>query len=103
MRACVPSLCILLVAGVAFGETGADNPAFMMVGGISAAAEMCLAAATGDLDGRKFSWAWLPVFRRVAGGVGTEVAAVALEPCAAAAAAGDGRELWQACCFSSKG
>jgi len=74
MRACVPSLCILLVAGVAFGERVADNPAFMMVGGISAAAEMCLAAATG---------------------VGTEVAAVALEPCAAAVAAGDGRELWR--------
>jgi len=75
MRARVCSLCILLVAGGAHGKAGADNPAFMMVGGISGPAEMCLAAANGN--------------------VGTEGAAVALEPCAAAVAAGDGRELWR--------
>lgn len=74
MRTCASSLCILLVAGGALGRTVADNPAFMIVGGISAASEMCLAVASG---------------------FGTEEAAVALEPCAAAAAAGDGRELWR--------
>jgi len=75
MRSRLCSLCILLVAGGAHGKAGADNPAFMMVGGISGPAEMCLAAANGN--------------------VGTEGAAVALEPCAAAVAAGDGRELWR--------
>ena len=99
MRTCASSLCILLVAGGALGRTVADNPAFMIVGGISAASEMCLAVASGDLDRLKFSCAWLSVFLGVVGGFGTEEAAVALEPCAAAAAAGDGRELWHTCCF----
>lgn len=66
--------CVLLSV-CAYGKAVADNPAFMMVSGISGAAEMCLAAASGN--------------------VGTEGAAVALEPCAAAVAAGDGRELWR--------
>ena len=47
MKACMAFLCILLVAGCAYGKAVADNPSFMMVGGISAAAEMCLAAADG--------------------------------------------------------
>lgn len=64
---CSISICVLLSAWSAHGKTVADNPAFMMVSGISGAAEMCLAAANG----------------------------VALEPCAAAVAAGDGRELWR--------
>jgi hypothetical protein len=98
MRTCASSLCILLVAGGALGRTVADNPAFMIVGGISAASEMCLAVASGDLDRLKFSCAWLSVFLGVVGGFGTEEAAAALEPCAAAAAAGDGRELWHTCC-----
>ena len=46
----------------------ADNQPFMLVSGISGQAEMCLAAARGT---------------------------VALQPCGAAVAAGDGRELWQ--------
>jgi len=47
----------------------------MMVSGVSSSEEMCLAAADGSVD--------------------TEGADVVLEPCAAAVAAGDGRELWQ--------
>ena len=91
---------MFLVAGSAYSKTVTDNPAFMMVGGISAAAEMCLAAGNGDIESFMFSWAWLAACRGVVGvGVGTEGAAVALEPCAAAVAAGDGRELWQTYCF----
>ena len=38
--------CVLLSV-CAYGKAVADNPAFMMVSGISGAAEMCLAAASG--------------------------------------------------------
>merc|ERR1719262_1274667 len=66
--------CLFLSCGARAGAAG-DSPSFMMVSGISASEEMCLTAADGGID--------------IAG---TDLV---LEPCAAAVAAGDGRELWQ--------
>lgn len=66
---------ISLCSGVTNANASADNPTFMMVSGISSSDELCLTAANGA--------------------VGTDGAGVVLEPCAAAVAAGDGRELWQ--------
>jgi len=66
-------VCLSLGACATHGQAAADNSAFMMVSGISASEEMCLIAASGST-------------------VGTDVV---LEPCVAAIAAGDGRELWQ--------
>jgi hypothetical protein len=41
-------MCVLLSVCGAYGNKAvADNPAFMVVSGISGAAEMCLAAANG--------------------------------------------------------
>jgi len=47
MRAWTCSVCVLLSVCGAYSKTVADNPAFMIVGGISGVAEMCLAAANG--------------------------------------------------------
>jgi hypothetical protein len=66
---------VVLHLGFAALCVTADNSAFMMVSGISASSEMCLTVPSGVVD--------------VIG------ATLGLEPCAAAVAAGDGRELWQ--------
>lgn len=66
---------LLLWAHGVRSTNAADNPAFMMVSGISASEEMCLTAASGGAD--------------------ADATEVLLEACAAALAAGDGRELWR--------
>merc|ERR1719428_1677822 len=51
------------------------NPAFMLASGISAPEEMCVSVEGGRTD--------------------VDAQPVHLEPCAAAVAAGDGREIWK--------
>lgn len=76
-------VCFLLMCGCCCAVTlqatvlqsSAANPAFMLVGGISAPEEMCLSVEGGRTD--------------------VEAQPIHLEPCAAAVAAGDGREIWK--------
>ena len=91
---CPFALFVLIGVSSAYGKAAADNPAFMMVSGISGAAEMCLAVASGVCVGVFALVVGARAWDELAGGVGVEGAAVALEPCVAAVAAGDGRELW---------
>ncbi len=88
---------VLLCAGVTNAKTVAENPSFMMVSGITATEEMCLAVADGAClcIGRVCALVGDPCFRTFPGKVGIEGADVILEPCSVATAAGDGRELWQ--------
>lgn len=66
---------VLLCIGWTDAKTSGDNPSFMMVSGITSESEMCLTVANGNVD--------------------IEGVDVVLESCAAAIAAGDGREIWQ--------
>jgi len=91
---CPFALFVLIGVSSAYGKAAADNPAFMMVSGISGAAEMCLAVASGVCVGVFALVVGARAWDELAGGVGVEGAAVALEPCVGAVAAGDGRELW---------
>lgn len=80
------------VLGAAAGSE-ADSPAFMMASGIAAPSEMCMTVENGASHlsaeaGAMFNDA-------CAGDVDAEGTEVVLEPCAAAIAAGDGRELWK--------
>ena len=88
---------VLLCACVANARTVAENPSFMMVSGITATEEMCLAVADGAClnKGRVCALVGGPCFRTFLGKVGIEGADVTLEPCSVATAAGDGRELWE--------
>jgi len=66
---------VLLCVGRVDAKVSGDNPSFMMVSGITSPAEMCLTVANGNVE--------------------IEGVDVVLESCAAAVAAGDGREIWQ--------
>lgn len=75
----------MLVAAALASASAADNPAFMLISGISGPSEMCVSALGG--------------FVAVAVGLPIcvcfhEKGVAALEPCAAAVASGEGRELW---------
>jgi len=87
-------VCFLFWSSLSHAVAVSDGPSFMMISGISASEEMCLTAADGRhrADLRLLCLATPPMH---AGNVDIDGADVVLEPCAAAIAAGDGRELWQ--------
>ena len=83
---------VLLCIGYADARTSGDNPSFMMVSGITSESEMCLTVANGAPT--VLPCAACGLFLRCAGNVEIEGVDVVLESCAAAIAAGDGREIW---------
>ena len=94
MTACSACVFLLLFVCAAHAKATADNPTFMMVSGISASEEMCLTAANGTHIDEAGLGCLIFEHACCSGGAdaGTDVV---LEPCAAATAAGDGRELWK--------
>jgi hypothetical protein len=87
-------VCLLFWSSLVHGAAVSGGPSFMMISGISASEEMCLTAADGRNHGADLRWL-CQATASMTGSVDVDGADVVLEPCAAAIAAGDGRELWQ--------